>query len=76
MKPYIPIDCEFHDRLEDAAVRKKPVTIEFWNDKIQETTEDIILDIRTQDGAEVLILESKSEPIRLDSLISLDEVKL
>lgn len=72
MKAYIPIDCEFHDRLEDAAVKKKAVTIEFWNGGIQESINAVILDIRIVDGAEVMILDSKIEPIRLDFIISLD----
>ena len=76
MEPYIPIDCEFHDRLEDAAIRKKLVTIEFWNGEIQESVHAIIQDIRIEQGAEILVLDSRIEPIRLDMIISLDGTKL
>lgn len=76
MEPYIPIDCEFHDRLEDAAIRKKLVTIEFWNGGIQETINAAIQDIRVEEGAEVLVFDSRIEPIRLDMIISLDGIKL
>ncbi len=74
--PYVPIDCEFHDRLEDAAIKKKRVTIEFWRGEIQESIDAAIEDIRIEDGAEVMILDTKIEPIRLDSIISFDGNKL
>jgi Rho-binding antiterminator len=70
--PYVPIDCEFHDRLEDAAVRKKQVRIEFWSGEIQESINAVIQDIRIEDGAEFLILDSNKGSIRLDNIVSLD----
>jgi Rho-binding antiterminator len=76
MKPYVPIDCEFHDRLEDAAVKRTRVTIEFWKGEIQESINAIIEDIRIEDGAEVMILDSKMDPIRLDAIISFEGRKL
>ncbi len=72
MDSYVPIDCEFHDRLEDAAVRKKRVTIEFWRGEIQETINAVIEDIRIEDGAEFLILDSNKGSIRLDDIVSVD----
>ena len=72
MKPYVPIDCEFHDRLEDAAIKKKRVTIEFWRGEIQESINAVIQDIRIEDGAEFLILDSNKGSIRLDNIISVD----
>ena len=76
MEPYKPIDCDFHDRLEDAAIRQQVVSIVFLNDDLQELTEGVIKDIRIEDGAEVLIVNSKLEPIRLDTIISLNGVEL
>ncbi len=72
MKPYVPIDCEFHDRLEDAAIKKKRVTIEFWRGEIQESINAVIDDIRIEDTAEFLILDSNKGSIRLDNIISVD----
>ena len=66
MDKYQPIDCELHDRLEDAAVRRVPVQIELNTGIIIGT----VLDVRTVADEEFLVLKEQPAPIRLDRVIS------
>ena len=68
---YTPIACGFHDRLEDAAVRRRPVEL-VWHDpqgdRVAETTVD---DVFAKDGADWVRLGT-GETVRADRLVSLD----
>jgi len=66
---YQPIDCELHDRLEDAAVRRVPVQIELNTGIITGT----VLDVKTVADEEFLVLKEQPEPIRLDRVIAVTD---
>ena len=71
MTDYTPIACAFHDRLEDAAVRRQPVRV-VWRDlqgeRVAQTTVD---DVFARDGADWVRLGT-GETVRADRLVSLD----
>jgi Rho-binding antiterminator len=73
MEEYKPIDCGFYDRLEAAAVQRKTVKINYIKDDSPITSEAVIKDLRSVNGAEFLILTDGTE-IRLDRIISLDGI--
>ena len=66
MDKYKPIDCDLHDKLEDAAVRQVPVQIELNTGSIT----GIVVNVRTVGDEEFLILQDEPDPIRLDRVIS------
>ncbi len=69
MEKYQPIDCELHDRLEDAAVRRVLVQIELNTGMITGT----VLDVKTVADEEFLVLKEQPEPIRLDRVIAVTD---
>jgi transcriptional antiterminator Rof (Rho-off) len=68
---YQPIDCEFHDRLEDAAVRRLSVQVCYRVGTDEICVRALVLDVRTEGDAEFLVLEGY-DPIRLDHIFSFD----
>lgn len=73
---YHPINCEFHDLLEAAAVRAQAVALHYRDaDATQVRAHARIVDVFARDGAEYLRLES-GELIRLDRIESLDGVRM
>lgn len=66
---YVPIDCNFYDRLEAAAVKREKKIFEFQGlaDKPQ-LVEGIIVDLFIVDHVEYLRLDTGKE-IRLDRII-------
>jgi len=71
---YIPIDCNFYDRIEAAIVQRKTVQLEYRNAKGQAASvETRLQDTQTKEGEEFLLLPS-GEKIRMDRIISLDGV--
>jgi Rho-binding antiterminator len=74
--PYIPISCEFHDRLEDLATLHKSTCVRYLdNDGLQQLRNATITDVFARNGAEYLSLSS-GELVRLDHLVDVDDVKL
>ncbi len=72
---YLPIDCSFYDRLEEAATLKKEVNLSYWDkDKLTEAR-IIIKDIKNKNKVEWLVLGNDLE-IRLDYIHSLNGVLL
>lgn len=72
MKTYQPISCDFHDILEDAAVRRLLVEVDYRDPQGSErTVNSKIKDITVEGQEEFLLLES-GEKIRLDQLISVN----
>jgi Rho-binding antiterminator len=71
MPEYQPINCEFHDRLEDAAVRQKPVEVKFLDQGVEQMVTAKVTNVRTEPDAEYLDLEDQ-DPIRLDHIVSFD----
>lgn len=80
MKSYQPIDCNFYDLLEAAAVQGKTVQLEYAASNSAENIENVeistrIVDLYARNGEEFLVLENQ-QTIRLDQLLSMDGNKL
>jgi len=73
MSDYTPIDCSFHDLLEDIAVRKKEVEITYREGSEEKSLTTRITDIQVAGDEEFLILEEDSVMVRLDHLIMVDQ---
>ncbi len=69
MDKYKPIDCELHDKLEDAAVRRVPVEIQLDTGTINGT----VVDVKTVASKEFLVLKEQAEPIRLDRVLAVTD---
>ncbi len=69
MDKYKPIDCELHDKLEDAAVRRVPVEIQLDTGTINGT----VIDVKTVASEEFLVLKEQVEPIRLDRVLAVTD---
>jgi len=73
---YIPISCEFHDRLEDLATLRKQAHIRYQDDDgVEQHRDATIIDVFTKAGAEYVSLSS-GETLRLDRLVEVDGDKL
>ncbi len=72
---YIPIDCGFHDRLEDFAVRRVPVDVVLHD---EEAVSGRITDVFASDGADWMVLHTASGAltIRLDRIRSVNGIPL
>lgn len=72
LSTYVPVLCEFHDRLEAIATMRKPVQVTFTDTTgtVQQRVATIS-DVYTRDGAEYLATGS-GETIRLDHVIAAD----
>jgi Rho-binding antiterminator len=76
MEKYIPISCNYYDHLEALATLGKKVQIQFLDNLEKETTiEDKIVDFQIIQKVEYLIL-AEGTAIRLDRLISVDQILL
>jgi Rho-binding antiterminator len=64
---YIPIACQLYDRLEELAVKKIKTKITYLDYYEEKIVEDFIVDFRTKNKEEYLILSSGLE-IRLDKI--------
>lgn len=71
MRPYIPIDCSFYDRLEEAATLRRSCDIQFQGPYGPEMIQDSIVDLRIVEKAEWMFLAGGKQ-IRLDDLIAVD----
>ncbi len=69
--PYIPINCSFYDRLEEAATLKREVVLRFRNGEHEEQKRGVIADLGITDGIEWLTLRDGFR-LRLDHLIAMD----
>lgn len=73
---YHPINCEFHDLLEDLAVTRKPTLIGFLDGTgAVQRRNATIDDVYARDGAEYLSV-STGEIVRLDQLVEVGDAKL
>ena len=72
---YVPIDCDQHSVLELLALRRTPVVARFrGDDGTPRFTAGDVIDVRTRNGAEYLVLldpEGGERSIRLDCLSGL-----
>lgn len=72
---YVPILCEFHDRLEAIATTRKPVQITYTDAKgVEQQRVATISDVYARSGAEYLATGS-GETIRLDLIVAVDEAR-
>lgn len=70
---YEPIDCGFHDQLEERATLKLPTEITYRNDREEKVViQDVIDDVYSSEGAEYVRLKSGSI-VRLDHIIQVQD---
>ena len=72
-RPYVPIDCNYYDRLEAWSVKREVVKIKLANDLSCQIGK--IDDLYIKDKVEYLILDSLVE-IRLDEIESVNGIFL
>ena len=72
---YQPISCDYHDLLEQAAMHRKQVELEFELEGVPQKERGTIADVYTHQGAEFVKFVAPSGPveIRLDQIISMRE---
>ena len=72
---YQPISCDYHDQLEEAALHRKQIELEFELEGVPQKERGIIADVFTRQGAEFVKFVAPSGPveIRLDQIISMRE---
>ncbi len=70
---YIPIPCQFYDVLESFAVKKTKSTIVYKDENMEKTIEDFIVNFKTKNKEEFLILSNNQE-IRLDKILSVNSL--
>lgn len=68
---YVPIDCEFHDRLESACVLRQNVRLRIRTESGESVVEGRILDVYVEGAEEFLRFEGIG-PVRLDR-VALDD---
>ncbi len=70
---YQPISCDYHDLLEEAAMHKKLVELEFDLEGVTQRETGTIADVYTANGAEFVKFVAPEGPveIRLDHIISM-----
>jgi Rho-binding antiterminator len=71
---YEPVSCDYHDQLEEAAMHRKRVELEFELEGVTQRESGTIADVFTSNGAEFVKFESaagNAVDIRLDHIISL-----
>lgn len=73
---YHPINCEFHDLLEELAFTRKPATISFLDGTGAVQRRNVTInDVYARNGAEYLSM-STEEIVRLDQLLEVGDAKL
>lgn len=71
---YSPISCQLYDRLEEFAVKKIKIKINYFDENCMENiVEDFIIDLKTKKKEEFLILLNKLE-IRLDRIKYIEKI--
>ena len=68
---YVPIDCGFHDRLEDAAVRRREVSLEVVEDGDTRIISARIVDLFSRSGADwarIVEVGGEERVLRLDRI--------
>jgi Rho-binding antiterminator len=72
---YHPVSCDYHDLLEEAAMHKKRVELEFDLEGVTQKETGSIADVYTANGAEFVRFVAPSGPveIRLDQIISMKQ---
>lgn len=71
---YQVISCYFYDELESLAVKKVVSKIVYLENGNKIIIEDLIVDFKTKNKEEFLILKNKTQ-IRLDKIININNIK-
>ncbi|MDR7097846.1 Rho-binding antiterminator [Lysobacter niabensis] len=73
---YHPINCEFHDLLEDLATLRRSAKIGFRDESgLTQHRDAVITDVFARDGAEYLSLTT-GETLRLDRIVEVNGARL
>ena len=70
---YQTVSCHFYDELETLAVKKVLSKITYLENENEIDIEDLIVDFRTRNKEEFLILKNGTQ-IRLDKIIKINEI--
>ena len=70
---YKTVSCQFYDELEALAVKRIKSKIIYMDNENEKSIEDIIVDFRTKNKEEFLILSDETQ-IRLDKIIRINEI--
>ena len=70
---YKTVSCQFYDELEALAVKRIKSKIIYMDNENEKSIEDIIVDFRTKNKEEFLILSDGTQ-IRLDKIIKINEI--
>jgi Rho-binding antiterminator len=72
---YEPVSCDYHDQLEEAAMHRKNVELEFALEGVPQKETGVIADVYTAQGAEFVKFDAPggAVEIRLDQIISMRE---
>lgn len=70
---YKPIACHFYDELEALAVKRTKLHIIYLEDNKQKEIEDLIVNFKTLNKEEFMILSSGLQ-IRLDKIVRVDKI--
>lgn len=70
---YQAISCHFYDELEVLAIKKVISKITYFENEIEITIEDLIVDFKTKNKEEFLILKNGTQ-IRLDKIIKINDL--
>ncbi|MBP7226403.1 MAG: transcriptional antiterminator Rof [Aliarcobacter sp.] len=70
---YHAISCHFYDELEFLAVKKIIAKITYFENENEMTIEDLIVDFKTKNKEEFLILKNGTQ-IRLDKIIKINDL--
>ena len=70
---YQTVSCHFYDELETLAVKKVLSKITYSENENEINIEDLIVDFRTRNKEEFLILKNGTQ-IRLDKIIKINEI--
>ena len=70
---YQTVSCHFYDELETLAVKKVLSKITYSENENEIDIEDLIVDFRTRNKGEFLILKNGTQ-IRLDKIIKINEI--
>lgn len=73
---YIPVNCEFHDHLENFAMSRKPVLVHYLDEnQAAHQIEAVITDVFAREGADYMTLNTGAI-IRLDRVIEVNGIRL
>lgn len=72
---YKTISCQFYDKLEELAVKKIKSQIFYMDNENEICIEEFIVDFRTKNKEEFLILNNGTQ-IRLDKILKINEINV